>query len=399
MIVVILLFFYVFSALVMPKGINATLAIYINFIFTLLVWVFKFRYINEKPQNQLIMNVVKLSVMTAIVLLLTNRFYGMSFLFDCMLCTAMFITIFQESLNSKNIRLLVKFTFLLFILNCLLSYYERVNLTNVFESQWQESWENDYHNDGLEFIFRSTALLGHPLNNALSTAIMMLMILVIPLKKYIKMLLWGMGLIALLCFNARGATICSVLFLGIYMIKETLSKHNIKTSIFLVFLSCLGVYLYGIISNSSLMGRLATGEVLDGSANERFRVWLPFMHMGIMDLLFGFTEEGSRLAFKAVRVVTMENWLAGFIYHMGIPFTFSFLILYYKIFNRILKGLKRFDRTFLFGGFIILSSLNNSLSMGSWPWIWTFCVFFISSFICSNSKFLQKNSKYFIIKT
>ena len=121
------------------------------------------------------------------------------------------------------------FIFILFILNSLISYYERFNLINLFANQWQETWENDYHNDGLDFIFRSTALLGHPLNNALSAAVMMQAILIMPLKKYIKFLLWGMGLLSLLCFNARGATICSILFLAIYLVKEAIIQHNFKT--------------------------------------------------------------------------------------------------------------------------------------------------------------------------
>lgn len=399
MTVVILLLFYVCAALILPKSINATLAVYLNLIFTLIVFLAKIEKINRNCKKNSATSIVKLSIVAAIILLFTNRFYGMAYLFDCMMCTALFIIIFQSTLNTENTSKLVKFIVVLFLLNSFVSYYERANLVNLFATQWQESWENDYHNNGLDFIFRSTALLGHPLNNALTTAVMMLAILVIPLKNHIKYLLWIIGFFALLCFNARGATICSVGFLVLYMMKEAISKHNFKTLMLIVVLSGLGIYLFGIVSTSSLMGRLATDEVMDGSANERFRVWLPFSRMDGMDLLFGFTEEGSKLAFKAVRLVTMENWLAGFIYHMGIPLTISFLFLYYKVYRGVLKSLRRFDMIFLLGGFVILASMNNSLSIGSWPWIWTYCIFYVSAYICTNPQFTIKNSKYFLVKT
>ena len=394
MMVVFLLLFYVCSALLMPQGMNATLAVYINLIFTILLFVVKFGRIIHMCRNSLAIYILILSIFTAVIMLVTDRFYKMSYLFDCMMCTAMFILIFQSTLNSKNTHNLVLFIFILFILNSLFSYYERFNLINLFANQWQETWENDYHNDGLDFIFRSTALLGHPLNNALSAAVMMQAILIMPLKKYIKFLLWGMGLLSLLCFNARGATICSILFLAIYLVKEAIIQHNFKTLFIIVFLSCIGIYFFMLISSSSLMGRLITSGLMDESANERIRVWLPINRMEAIDLLFGFTEEGSRLAFKAVKLYTMENWLAGFIYHMGIPLTISFLYLYFILFFKVLKKMRRFDKIFLFGGFMVLSSLNNSLSMGSWPWIWTFCVFYITVNLCTDYKFFCSKSKY-----
>ena len=79
---------------------------------------------------------------------------------------------------------------------------------------------------------------------------------------------------------------------------------------------------------------------------------------------------------------------------MGIPLTISFLYLYFILFFKVLKKMRRFDKIFLFGGFMVLSSLNNSLSMGSWPWIWTFCVFYITVNLCTDYKFFCSKSKY-----
>lgn len=393
--VLILLLFYVLSPILFSHGVNATLGVYMNLIFTAYIALFSCRKIQTASQIGLSLKVVKLTFIAAFLLLITNRFYRMSYLFDCMLCPALFIMIYQATLPKAKKALLIEFMLILYVVNSFISFYERTTLTNIFETQWQETWENDYYNSGLDFIFRSTALLGYPLNNAFSTAVFMLAILLAPLKKYIKFALWLVGLIALLCFNARGATVSSVLFFSLYLGYEAFSKHNLKTLLLIMVICFISLYIYQDIATSSLMGRFATGELMDGSANERLRVWLPFEHMDAFDLLLGFTKEKSYLVFKQVKLVTMENWLADFIYHMGIPLTLLFIFLYYRIFYRLLLRISCFDRWFLLGGFLILSSLNNSLSMGSWPWIWVFCVFYGITYIKSNKDFREKHKKIF----
>ena len=114
MMVVFLLLFYVCSALLMPQGMNATLAVYINLIFTILLFVVKFGRIIHMCRNSLAIYILILSILTAVIMLVTDRFYKMSYLFDCMMCTAMFILIFQSTLNSKNTHNLVLFIFILF---------------------------------------------------------------------------------------------------------------------------------------------------------------------------------------------------------------------------------------------------------------------------------------------
>lgn len=393
--VLILLLFYVLSPILFSHGVNATLGVYLNLIFTICIALFSFSKIQSVSQIGLPLKVVMLTFFAAFLLFIADRFYGMSFLFNCMLCSALFIILFQTTLSKSKTVLLIKFMLFLYVINSFVSFYEKATLTNIFETQWQESWENDYHNSGLNLIFRSTALLGHPLNNAFSTAVFMLGILLAPLKKYIKFALWLVGLIALLCFNARGATVLSVLFFSLYLVYEAFSKHNLETLLSIMVICFISLYIYQDIATSSLMGRFATGELMDGSANERLRVWLPFEHMDVLDLLLGFTKEKSYLVFKQVQLFTMENWLAAFIYHMGIPLTLLFISLYYRIFYRLLLEVSCFERWFLLGGFLILSSLNNSLAMGSWPWIWGFCVFYGITYIKSNKDFREKHKKIF----
>ena len=102
MLVLILLLFYVLSPILFSHGVNATLGIYMNLIFTTCIALFSCRKIQKASQIGLPLKVVKLTFIAVFLLLITNRFYRMSYLFDCMLCSALFIIIYQATLPKSK---------------------------------------------------------------------------------------------------------------------------------------------------------------------------------------------------------------------------------------------------------------------------------------------------------
>ena len=106
-----------------------------------------------------------------------------------------------NKLRTRNIWKTIFYVFLSFyILECSLAIIERIFSTNlpilrVGESLWKGI---DTAEDS---SFRSEALLGHPLQNALIVISAMSFILVSKLSINWKFGLWGLGFLALLCFN------------------------------------------------------------------------------------------------------------------------------------------------------------------------------------------------------
>lgn len=88
------------------------------------------------------------------------------------------------------------------------------------------------------YEFRSQALWGHPLSNAGLMTYLLVFILQddeFSVKK--KNILWGIGMLALLCFNSRMSIVCSAVLYVLINYRELFhSKH--KTSI-LFLCACL----------------------------------------------------------------------------------------------------------------------------------------------------------------
>ena len=81
---------------------------------------------------------------------------------------------------------------------------------------------------------------------------------------------------------------------------------------------------------------------------------------------------------------------------MGIPFTVAFLIYYFKIYFRALKGLSLFSKMFMMFAFLSFAFLNNILSTSIVAWIWTYVVFILTS-LMSNKKIAIKIIPKFLI--
>jgi len=252
---------------------------------------------------------------------------------------------------------------LMFAVNCVFAIYERLFMHNVFSMQLIYRYMEFSQTD--PGTFRSSALLGHPLTNALITSIIMSFITVSALKRVYKSILLLLGFFALVCFNARGATVISGLFTFIYLGQKFFSRYEpdksrIQIAIFFIALTAM---LFLLFSNGFGGRFFESAWKNDASILSRIKVWKLFEDISVESLLFGL-ENVKGYARSILGTFHVENWLLLSILQIGIVPTLLFIVLYVPIFRYFLVPFTRFQSIFLMGTFISVASTNNSLASG-----------------------------------
>ncbi|MBO9584153.1 MAG: hypothetical protein J7574_08340 [Flavobacterium sp.] len=275
----------------------------------------------------------------------------------------------QNSLNRKIIRYLI---LSFFTLECFLAIYERLFLTNVFP--YVEDSDGIFMED---WGFRSTAFLGHPLANALCLSVIMGFITISSLKLMNKLFFLILGLIALLCFNARAAIIMWFFLLIIYVVHILKDKNTSTTTSFLLLsIFCTFSYLiYTAVVDYGLGGRIIKSKINDGSAQARFDVFNAFSYISDIDFWMG-NSTNYISVMKKLGAEGVENSYIVLIIYYGLPITVLLFFLYYYYVRRFLKLFSLFDKVIIISSFIIVGSANNGLvSFAPWG-------FFVLSAYC-----------------
>jgi len=301
----------------------------------------------------------------------------------------MLISILLGMQNANVKQHIKKIILLFFILECLLSIYERVFLLNIFPNVLTEhTVHSQIANRG---IFRSSAFLGHALNNALCVAVILGYILVAQKQNLIKIFLVALGLLSLLCFNARAAALICTFTAIVYLIHFVRKNHkkNVIRSFFLLILAASMTYLsYYFMVNYELGGRLLQGELMDGSAMTRVNVLDAFNYINDSDFWLGNSANYLPVMYN-LNALGVENSYVVIIINYGIVMSICLFIAYFFWIKRLLKPYSRFDKFIILVTFIIVGSTNNGLA-ASTPWL-----FFI---LCSHSfrkkKDVNVNSYY-----
>jgi hypothetical protein len=187
-----------------------------------------------------------------------------------------------------------------------------------------------------EEYFRASALLGHPLMNAQTTASLLPLMLLLPAPRGLR---YAMGLlmaVSLLAYGGRTAFGVSLLVYGAYALVQTaiaVSKGRLSYlqltggSVGAGLLAALTV---GVVVGSGLGERIFNGLVWDNSASVRTRVWGIFEFMSYDQWLFGSSPADMaqlmiRLGLDAP-VEAIENfWLVLFV-QFGVAGFVPFLI-------------------------------------------------------------------------
>lgn len=260
---------------------------------------------------------------------------------------------------TKKVKSIILF---FFIVECSLAILERIVGINIFPFTGIGSNTLYDHFYNIDSEFRSTSLQNHPLQNALCITVILAYILCSNFNIKAKILFFLLGYTALLCFNTRSSIIAwGVLFI-VYFFKEFKSLKNRQrvTLLLFVVLGCL--VLAALILNSGFGDRLlAMGIYDENSASQRVTVFNIFNKYSLKEFIFGVNREDIQKMLDYVNVGILENYWLSILFSHGIIILIAITILYYKLFKRLFKRYSTFNKVFIIGSFILISSTNNSL--------------------------------------
>lgn len=258
---------------------------------------------------------------------------------------------------------LMSYLLIFFCIECGLAIFERVIGTQIFG--FREDFIMDLTTKG-EDRFRSSSLMGHPLYNALVVSTTMAFVLLSPLKPRIKFSLWAMGFVAILCFNTRSSIVGNALLLAGYVMytlfADKYTSQSTKSKIFLwtVIAALIGYYL---LYSSGWGARLVNMGLFDeDSAQTRLDVWSLFDYVTLGDLMFGMSNEDFMMLMFNAGLYASENFFINQLFMLGIVFYIPYLVMYFFLVKYLLRDYGTFHKFFVAGAFLLIASVNNSLS-------------------------------------
>ncbi|PKA98779.1 hypothetical protein B0O79_2472 [Flavobacteriaceae bacterium MAR_2009_75] len=271
------------------------------------------------------------------------------------------ISIYFEKASIFRIKILRNVLDLFFVLECLLAIYERITRSFVLYVPTEEI----IHRLGyqMDWAFRSYAFYTHPLANAMVVAVIMVFVVTSNSTVSKKVIFTVLGFAALLCFNARGATLVSTVTTLPYLIsllyKNTRPKYRgILISFWLVILSSC---IYTIL-NSDIGGRLVhANELLDGSAKTRLQVFQFYKFLNIKDLLWGNSNSYLFLTDK-LGAGGVENGIVVFIIDYGLIITPVILLFLFKFQLKKLGMFPFTERWLILLVFYLIGIMNPNLA-------------------------------------
>lgn len=231
----------------------------------------------------------------------------------------------------------------------------------------------DSGDDTISFMesyeFRSQALWGHPLSNAGMMTYLLAFILQndeFSIKR--KNTLWGIGMLALLCFNSRMAIVCSAVLYVLINYRELFHSRHKSTILFFMFLLAMGFFyalfftplggrllnmgLYG--SDSSSMARTEILDIFDSVDLNKFMfIGVPYSKIEMIQRMAG------------LDYLIIENPWIIFIFRYGIIQTIAMVVFFIPIFKKWLFTYGKANAIIVSAFFIAIVSSSNSLAVGS----------------------------------
>lgn len=284
-----------------------------------------------------------------------NGMSGMAYTLDTLLAPLICIPIVAR-LNLRQCTNFLKFMSILLLANSCIALIEFFLKQRV--------WDVEFSSFGI--FFRSSALMGHPLNNALILASLALI-----LSRYSKTgvtLYLTISAFALFAFGARASTaiFLSSIFITILWKSRNVKIKNsqlnkLKTALVPMFaIAIFGISSYLLIS-TNIFDRIISNLTVDASAMTRIDVWSIIDAMSGSEVLYGAGSELSMNISDVIGVSVIENYLIGWVFSFGIVgcglLILSFLMLLYRLFR-----LSDFYGKICIASFFIASLGNNSLS-------------------------------------
>lgn len=222
-----------------------------------------------------------------------------------------------------------------------------------------------------EDIFRSTALLGHPLNNALITGPLVVLAMGFRLTLFKKVVLLSILILGLLSFGGRTSFLVTSGLMGLYL-SITFLRDMIRGRY--GYLEILGALITAIAFLAAIIGLVlltGLGERIfahlfwDDSANVRVRAWHVFDYMDESDLIFGMSPTTITTIIYRLKLIypleTIENFYLAMLMQMGLVGFIPFILSLWTMAKMLWRNTGGPGRLAIILFFAIASS-NNSLS-------------------------------------
>ena len=288
-------------------------------------------------------------------------------LLQSMTLPAMYYVFYEYIKEDGYLRTKIKnLLIFLFLFNALMAIYERITLTLYYPYDLIRS-DFDFALDE-DLVFRSSAMLGHPLTNALIMSIVMTFILISNLKSLLKYSLFFIGFFSLFCFNARAAIIISAGVFVLYTIrplfqKGTSSSRRLFSILLLIAFSLVGIFLL----NAGFGGRFEErGELSeDSSTLARLEVFNIISEYGISNFLWGLSgKDVDQIAMAVLGMTHIENWFILSTMYSGLIITTIVTLLFVPVYRNATRPYEKYFSFLIFISTIVLGSTNNSFATG-----------------------------------
>lgn len=266
-------------------------------------------------------------------------------------------------------RWIYKIIILLFIVNSSLAIFERMSGSLIFGWGYAKDVAN-FTTEGIS-EFRSTALLSHPLLNALITSTLMSFFLISPYKIKIKLSLWFLGYLAILCFNTRAAIVGNALLFVSYFLYTCIYNKKITAKQKRLFMGTGAIFAVTatyLLQAGLIGGRLMENGLFDDtSAQVRVDIWSIFDYYRLTDFMLGVDMRTYNEMMFTANLIATENFWLDWLFKFGFAFLVPFVLLYGIFLKNRYSDYNSFETLFTIGTFILLASVNNSLSTSILP--------------------------------
>lgn len=275
------------------------------------------------------------------------------------------LTASVASAQNSFCKVLKNIILVFFVTSCLVAIVEKINVTAFFPTSY---FEATFMGD-----FRSTSFNDHPLNNALLTSVIMSFVLISKIPIISRMLVYALGLVAILCYGSRSSFVLMNLALLVFIYKFT--KSNWSKTLFNVRINVLSLYLcilFMLITfvwmflNTDVPGRIATLMYIDSSAMTRVNVFSLLSLLDTKEWLLGVDTNSLHQYMLTARLhKSIENFWVIWIVKYGVIFTIGLGVLLARITFETAKSYSKFSRLFLLAVLFVLASSNNSLAFNT----------------------------------
>jgi hypothetical protein len=310
-----------------------------------------------------------------------NGLGGLAFVLDTLVAPILAVLLILR-LTEKQKAFILNLIWILLLINSSIAILEFLFKTHLFTGS------------GIIYEFRSSSLLGHPLNNSLITASVMIPLLVRlpPIKMYISALIF---IASLLAYGGRTGLVIAILTLFLLLLKKPMSflfnngSVNLRTLLVLLLFSLIAPFVLYYIVDLGFGSRIFNGLEYDHSASTRFSVFQLFNYISDSELLFGAPSTLFDRVEQITGVTTIENFWLVWIFKYGLVFSVPF---FYGLIKLVLHlGRGDFSCTLSSFSFLLLCSANNSLSTKTSA-LMIFCIvlFLANKRICKLCYSLQK---------